>query len=186
MVWVIVAILVIAVVVLAVMLLRSQRSRRLQQDFGPEYGRAIEQHGDRKAAEADLSDRRERRSKLEIRPLDPAARENYAERWQATQRRFVDQPAPAVADADELVTEVMRERGYPVSDSFEERASDVSVDHPVVVEHYRAAHDISQRATEGDTGTEDLRQAMVHFRALFEDLLGDEEREPIHATRESE
>ena len=80
----------------------------------------------------------------------------------------------------------MRERGYPVSEDFEERASDVSVDHPVVVEHYRAAHDISQRATEGDAGTEDLRQAMVHFRALFEDLLGDGEREPIHATRESD
>jgi hypothetical protein len=183
--WVIVAVLVIAIVVLAVMLLRGRRSRRLQKDFGPEYGRAIEQHGDRKAAEADLSERRDRRSQLEIRPLDPAARERYAERWQGAQRRFVDQPAPAVADADDLVNEVMRERGYPVSADFERRAADLSVDHPVVVEHYRAAYEISRRTTEGGTGTEDLRQAMVHFRALFEDLLGDDDREPVHTTRES-
>ena len=91
-------------------------------------------------------------------------------------RTFVDQPGPAVAEADELVSEVMRERGYPVSEDFEQRAADVSVDHPVVVEHYRAAHGISVRAPQGDAGTEDLRQAMVHFRALFDELLGRDER----------
>jgi hypothetical protein len=174
--WVIVAILVVVVVVLAVLLMRSRRSQQLQKDFGPEYGRVLADRGDRGEAESELAERRDRRAKLEIRDLEPAARERYAERWAAAQRTFVDQPAPAVAEADALVSEVMRERGYPVSEDFEQRAADVSVDHPVVVEHYRAAHGISVRAPQGDAGTEDLRQAMVHFRALFDELLGRDER----------
>jgi hypothetical protein len=177
--WVIVAILVIVVVVLVVLLTRSRRSQQLQDDFGPEYGRVVAERGDRRAAESELADRRERRSQLEIRELEPAARDRYAERWAVAQREFVDQPAHAVGDADALVTEVMRERGYPVSDDFEQRAADVSVDHPVVVEHYRAAHAISGRATQGEAETEDLRQAMVHFRALFDELLGREDGHPI-------
>jgi hypothetical protein len=180
--WVIVAILVIAVVVLAVLLMRSRRSHQLQDDFGPEYGRVVADRGDRREAEAELAERRERRAKLEIRELDPDEREHYAERWAASQRRFVDEPGPAVAEADKLVSEVMRERGYPVSEDFEQRAADVSVDHPVVVEHYRAAHGLSGRAARGDADTEDLRQAMVHFRALFDELLGREEREPARQT----
>jgi predicted nucleic acid-binding protein len=188
--WVLVAVLIVVVVVLAVLLMRSRHSNRLQEQFGPEYERAVEERGDRREAEAELAERRQRRSQLDIRPLEPGARERYAERWQAAQRRFVDQPAPAVADADALVSAVMSERGYPVSDEFDQRAADISVDHPVVVEHYRAAHAISLRATAGDAGTEDLRQAMVHFRALFEELLGREERfdreerEPTHTTKE--
>lgn len=175
--WVLVAVLIVVVVVLAVLLMRSRRSHRLQEEFGPEYERAVEERGDRREAEAELAERRERRSQLDIRPLEPGAQERYAERWQAAQRRFVDQPAPAVAEADALVSAVMSERGYPVSDEFDQRAADISVDHPVVVEHYRAAHAISLRATDGDASTEDLRQAMVHFRALFDELLGREERD---------
>jgi hypothetical protein len=194
--WVLIAVLIVVVVVLAVLLMRSRRSHRLQKEFGPEYERAVEERGDRREAEAELAERRERRSQLDIRPLEPGARERYEERWQAAQRRFVDQPAPAVAEADALVSAVMSERGYPVSDEFDQRAADISVDHPVVVEHYRAAHAISLRATAGDASTEDLRQAMVHFRALFDELLGREERadpeerthreerEPTHSTKE--
>ena len=190
MIWVLVAVLVVLVVVLAVLLLRSRRSQRLQEDFGPEYERAVEERGDRRRAEAELAERRERRARLDIRPLDPGARERYSERWQAAQRRFVDKPIEAVGEADALVAAVMSERGYPVSDEFDQRAADISVDHPVVVEHYRAAHEISLRTTAGEASTEDLRQAMVHFRALFEELLGREERpdreerEPTHATQE--
>lgn len=185
--WVLVAVLVVVVVILAVLLMRSRRSHQLQEKFGPEYERAVEERGDRRQAEAELADRRERRAQLDIRPLEPGARERYAERWQAAQRRFVDQPAQAVGEADALVSAVMSERGYPVSDEFDQRAADISVDHPVVVEHYRAAHAISLRTTSGDAGTEDLRQAMVHFRALFDELLGREERferEPTHTKEE--
>jgi hypothetical protein len=182
--WVLVAVLVVLVVVLAALLLRSRRSQRLQEDFGPEYERTVKQRGDRRQAEAELADRRDRRAQLDIRPLEPGARERYAERWQAAQRRFVDKPAEAVGEADALVSAVMSERGYPVSEEFDRRAADISVDHPVVVEHYRAAHEISVRTTAGQSSTEDLRQAMVHFRALFDELLGREEREPTHAGKE--
>jgi hypothetical protein len=173
MVYVILAILVIALIVAALIIMRQRRSQQLQEGFGPEYERTVEERGgDRREAEAELRERRERREKFEIRDLDDDARDRYVERWRAAQRRFVDEPAPAVGEADALVMEVMRERGYPVADEFEQRAADVSVDHPQVVEHYRAAHGISGRATAGDATTEDLRQAMVHFRALFAELLG--------------
>ena len=172
MVYVLVAILVIGLVVAGLVIVRQRRSQQLQEGFGPEYGRTLEETGDRKTAEAELRERRDRRAEFEVRELEPAARDRYAERWQTAQRRFVDEPAPAVGEADGLVSEVMQDRGYPVDDDFEQRAADVSVDHPVVVEHYRAAHDISLRATGGEASTEDLRQAMVHFRALFDELLG--------------
>jgi FtsZ-interacting cell division protein ZipA len=173
MVFVILAIIVIAVIVAALLVARQRRSQQLQQGFGPEYDRAVEERGgDRREAEAELIERRQRREKFEIRDLDPDARDRYVERWRAAQRRFVDEPTQAVGEADALVMEVMRDRGYPVADEFEQRAADVSVDHPEVVEHYRAAHGISTRATAGDASTEDLRQAMVHFRALFAELLG--------------
>jgi hypothetical protein len=176
MVIVIVAIVLIALVAGALILARQRRSQQLQQGFGSEYERTVEERGgDRRQAEAELLDRRQRHDKFEIRDLDPGARDRYADQWRTAQRRFVDQPAPAVAEADALVMEVMRERGYPVADEFEQRAADVSVDHPEVVEHYRAAHDISGRATTGEASTEDLRQAMVHFRALFVDLLGEDD-----------
>jgi FtsZ-interacting cell division protein ZipA len=170
---VVVAIVVIALVVGALVLARQRRSQQLQEGFGPEYDRTLEERGgDRRETEAELLERRQRRQQFEIRELEPAARDQYAERWRAAQRRFVDQPGPAVGEADALVMEVMRDRGYPVAEEFDQRAADVSVDHPEVVEHYRAAHGISGRATTGETSTEDLRQAMVHFRALFVELLG--------------
>jgi FtsZ-interacting cell division protein ZipA len=181
---VIVAIVVIALIVAALVVARQRRSQQLQEGFGPEYERTVEERGgDRREAEAELRERARRRKEFDIRPLEPAARDRYAERWRAAQRRFVDQPGPAVGEADALVMEVMRDRGYPVADEFEQRAADVSVDHPEVVEHYRAAHAISTRATAGEAGTEDLRQAMVHFRALFAELLGDDEPPPDDETR---
>jgi hypothetical protein len=176
MVWVLVAILAIALAAAVVVLVRQRRSQQLREGFGPEYDRTIAETGDRRAAERELAERRERRSELEIRDLDPEARDRYAERWRATQRTFVDQPAAAVAEADGLVAEVMHERGYPVEEDFERRAADVSVDHPVVVENYRAAHAISTRAVRDEASTEDLRQALVHFRALFTELLGEDEQ----------
>src|SRR4051812_31819682 len=182
MIFVILAIVVIALVVAAVVVTRQRRSQQLQEGFGPEYDRTVEERGgDRREAEAELLDRRQRRDKFEVRDLDEGARDRYVERWRAAQRRFVDQPGPAVAEADALVIEVMRDRGYPVADEFEQRAADVSVDHPEVVEHYRAAHGISTRATAGEASTEDLRQAMVHFRALFVDLLGADDQRPADA-----
>jgi FtsZ-interacting cell division protein ZipA len=172
---VIVAIVVVVVVVLAlivglVLLSRRRKSQKLQEDFGPEYDRAVEQKGDRKEAEASLEQRREQRKELDIRPLDPQARERYAESWRRTQTRFVDEPEAAVRESDQLVNQVMRERGYPVND-FESGADSVSVDHPEVASNYRSAHEISRRNERGEATTEDLRQALVHYRSLFEELL---------------
>jgi hypothetical protein len=172
--WVVVAAVIVVAVLLvaAAVALRRRRTATLREGFGPEYDRALEEHGDQRAAEDDLRRRRDRRRGLEIRPLAREARERYAERWSATQRRFVDAPASAVAEADDLVGRVMRERGYPVDD-FEQRAADVSVDHPETVENYRQAHAISVDSAQGTASTEDLRKAMVHYRALFDDLLRD-------------
>jgi len=187
MVIVIVAIVLIALVVGALILARQRRSQQLQEGFGPEYERTVEERGgDRRQAEAELLERRKRHDRFEIRELDAATRDRYADRWRSAQRRFVDQPGPAVGEADALVMEVMRDRGYPVADEFEQRAADVSVDHPEVVEHYRAAHEISGRATTGEASTEDLRQAMVHFRGLFVELLGDAAETGDRADRDAE
>jgi FtsZ-interacting cell division protein ZipA len=134
MVIVIVAIVLIALVVGALVLARQRRSQQLQEGFGPEYERTVSERGDRKQAEAELLERRKRHDRFEIRDLDPAARDRYADRWRSAQRRFVDEPGPAVGEADALVMEVMRDRGYPVADEFEQRAADVSVDHPQVVD----------------------------------------------------
>ena len=149
---------------------RSKRTEALQQRFGPEYDRALAEHKDQSRAERELKEREERIEHLNIRPLVPEERDRFAERWQAVQARFVDDPNDATEQADQLVGEVMATRGYPVGD-FEQRAADVSVNHPRVVEHYRAAHEIAMRNSRGDADTEQLRQALVHFRALFEDLL---------------
>jgi hypothetical protein len=169
-VWVIIAIVVIVAVALAVWAAtRKRRTESLRQQFGPEYDRTVEET-DRREAESELERRRRRREELDIRPLAPGARTRYADEWRAVQARFVDDPPGAVARADELVTQVMRERGYPMDD-FDQRAADVSVDHPDVVDDYRSAHDISMRSANDQAETEDLRQAMVHYRALFEQLL---------------
>ncbi|HEY6030410.1 MAG TPA: hypothetical protein VIU44_07605 [Gaiellaceae bacterium] len=168
--WVGIAVAVIVVAAVVLLAVRSARSRRLQQQFGPEYDRTVSDAPNRREAESMLAEREKRRKELEIRPLAPAARDRYAEEWLAVQSRFVDDPAGAVGDADALVQRVMGERGYPISD-FDSQADLISVDHPVVVENYRSAHAIHESFGRGDAGTEDLRQAMVHYRALFEELL---------------
>jgi FtsZ-interacting cell division protein ZipA len=172
-------VIVAALIVAAVFISRRRRSDHLKDRFGPEYERAVEAQGDRGKAEADLAGREKRVEKLTLRPLEPAERQDFLARWKEVQARFVDDPARAVAFADALLGEVMKARGYPVSD-FEQRAGDVSVDHPNVVEHYRRAHDIAVRHARGEAGTEDLRQAMIDYRALFDDLVAEEApaREP--------
>jgi hypothetical protein len=171
--WALIIVIVALLVVVGLLVYRQRRSAQLREGFGPEYDRAVSEHGDQRAAEAELRERRERRSSYDIKPLGAAARDRYAERWRVTQANFVDQPASALAEADTLVGEVMRERGYPVED-FEQQAADVSVDHPDVVEHYRKAHAIHSGRK---ASTEDMRQAMVHYRALFDDLLQPPARE---------
>ena len=171
MIWVLLAVVVVLLVIIGVLVARQQRSRRLRDDFGPEYSRMVAEHGDQRTAEQELTSRRRRLSQFEIRPLEPAARERYADRWGATQRYFVDEPVKAVGQAHLLVQEVMRDRGYPVDQDFEQRAADLSVEHPDLVENYRGANEISIRARSGHASTEELRQSMVRFRALFDDLL---------------
>jgi hypothetical protein len=162
--------LVIAVGVAFWLYSQKRKTENLREQFGPEYERAVDEHGDRREAEHRLEERKERVEKLQIRPLESAERDRFAERWRTTQAEFVDEPRAAVKHADDLIGEVMEARGYPVGD-FERRAEDVSVEHPRVVEHYRTAHDIAVRSDRGDADTEALREAMVHYRALFEDLL---------------
>lgn len=172
-VWIVIAaMVVIAVVVLVAALAvgRRKRTERLKQRFGPEYERTVAATGEQGAAEKELAERERQRDKLDIRVLAPAARQGFADRWRSVQTAFVDNPSSALGDADRLVTEVMRERGYPVDD-FDQRAADISVDHPTIVENYRAAHAIEQSQRNGDVGTEAQRQAFVHYRALFEKLL---------------
>lgn len=164
---VVLAVLVVAAVV--GLLLAQRRRSRLQEQFGPEYDRAVE-GGDRREAERDLRERAQRREKLDIRPLPASERKAFADRWRAAQADFVDRPGLAIQSADLLVAEVMSRRGYPVGD-FDQQARDVSVDHGHVVEEYRLAHEISERNDRNEASTEDLRQAMVHYRALFADLL---------------
>lgn len=169
--WVLLAVVVVLLVIIGVLVARQQRSRKLKDEFGPEYRRVVAERGDQRAAEKELTDRRERVGKFEIRQLDPADRDQYLAQWAAAQRYFVDEPVGAVGQAHELVQRVMHDRGYPVDEDFEQRTADISVEHPVVVENYRAAHGISIRAQNGQASTEQLRQAMVHFRTLFDDLL---------------
>jgi len=172
---VVVTILIVCFVVIAVLaffVVRMRRSQRLRTRFGPEYDRVVSEAGGVREAEGVLEFREKRRERFSIRPLPPADRTTYRAKWDDVQSRFVDDPKQAVGIADQLVNEVMRARGYPMSD-FDQRAADISVDHPVVVENYRAAHNIALRHDRGQADTEDLRRAMVHYRALFEDLLDD-------------
>jgi hypothetical protein len=170
-VWIVIAI-VAAIVVLAVLFnaLRTRRSRSLQDQFGREYDRAVEKAGGRREAERELREREKRHDELELRPLSPDARERYLQQWQAAQGRFVDDPTGAVSEADELVQRVMRDRGYPVDD-FEQRAADISVEHPGLVEKYRTADGIARASERGEASTEDLRHSVRHYRALFVELL---------------
>jgi hypothetical protein len=169
-VWIVIVVVVLVVAGAAALVLQRQKTRQLRAHFGPEYDRSVQSLGDRRRAEAELGRREERVAHLEIRPLSAKDRDQFADAWRTVQAQFVDDPPGAIMGADRLVTEVMRVRGYPVSD-FEQRAADISVDHPRVVEHYRAAYAIARRSDRGEASTEDLRQAMVHYRALFENLL---------------
>jgi len=167
--------IVIAVAVVLVVAAASSRRRRhhLQDRFGPEYDRTVEDADRRRSAERELREREARHDELDLRPLSEASRQRYTQQWQDMQSGFVDRPQVAVADADRLITDLMRERGYPVDD-FDTRSDLVSVDHPDVVEHYRTAHGIAARTVEGRTTTEDLRQAVISYRALFEEMLVDD------------
>ena len=167
---VIVAVAVIAVI--SFVLARKRRSQQLRERFGPEYDRVVKKEGEVRRAEGVLEMRAKRREKFEIRPLASANRADFAERWRMVQSQFVDDPKGSVSRADQLVSELMAARGYPVAD-FEQRVEDISVDHPIVVQNYRAAHDIALRHGRGQASTEDLRKAMVHYRSLFEELLSD-------------
>jgi len=172
---IIVAVVIIAILVAAVWWYSMrQRSAKLQERFGPEYERTVAERGDTRKAEDELTDRQKRVSKLEIKPLAADERRRFNDEWRAVQARFVDDPSAAVRDADTLVGRVMEARGYPVGD-FEQRAADVSVDHPMVLEHYRAAHAVALRHAQGQASTEDLRQAMVNYRALFDELLEEQQ-----------
>jgi hypothetical protein len=173
---IILALVVIVIVGAVAWAMMQRRSQELRKRFGPEYDRVISERGDARQAESELAARQKRVDKFDIHPLDPAQRDRFIEAWRSTQARFVDAPAGAIKEADRLVAEVMQARGYPVGD-FEQRAADVSVDHPVVVENYRAAHTIAAANERGQASTEDLRQAIVHYRALFEDLLETREKE---------
>jgi FtsZ-interacting cell division protein ZipA len=170
-VWIVIA-AVAVIVVLAVVwsATRKKRSRALQDTFGREYDRTVDQTGDRRAAEKELLERQKRHDELDIRPLSPESRDRYVRRWQSTQTRFVDDPKGAVVEADTLVQEVMQERGYPTKD-FERRVADISVDHPDLVEKYRTAHGIAQATERGEASTEDMRHSVRHYRALFSELL---------------
>jgi hypothetical protein len=185
--WVWVVIAVAALALLAAVLWQAmarRRTGRLQEQFGPEYDRTVGTAESKKEAEAELQAREERRRELDVQPLSQSARERYVEEWQAVQAQFVDDPSAAVTRADALIQSVMSERGYPVED-FEQRAADVSVDHPNVVEHYRAGHRLAGTNADDESSTEDLRQAMHHYRALFEELVEPAADAPTERERQS-
>jgi hypothetical protein len=168
--WILIAIVVVAVIVIAAMRARQRRSAMLRERFGPEYDRTVQTHDDRRAAEAELREREKQRKQFQIKPLPEGTRLTFLNEWREVQERFVDQPSQAVATADNLVTRVMATRGYPMTE-FEAQAGLLSVDHPVVVENYRAAHTVWDRSQTQQVGTEDLREALLRYRSLFEELL---------------
>jgi len=168
----IIVVVVIVIVALIVAALTTARRRRLQQRFGPEYGRVAGEQKSQLKAESELASRERRVKSLDIRPLSAEAQAEYAARWATIQEQFVDQPERSVAQAQDLVYTVMRDRGYPV-EGHDQTVADLSVEHASTLDQYRTAHTISERAAAGQASTEDLRQAMVHYRALFSDLLGE-------------
>jgi hypothetical protein len=166
------AVVIVIIAVVAWWYVRKRRSTTadLRQKFGSEYERAVLKHGSERKAEAKLADREKRVEKLNIRDLDPIEHERFLNQWESLQSRFVDSPKGAATEADDLVSSLMKTRGYPVSD-FDQRAADISVDHPRVVENYRSAHAIALRVGKDVATTEDLRTAMIHYRSLFEELV---------------
>jgi len=185
-VWIVIGVIV-AIVVLGVVFtaLRTRRSRSLQDQFGREYDRIVEKAGGRREAERELAERQKRHDELELRPLSQDARDRYLQQWQVTQGRFVDDPTGAVSEADDLVQRVMRDRGYPVDD-FEQRAADISVEHPELVEKYRTANGIARASERGEASTEDLRHSVRHYRALFVELLEVDDGDQDASTRQRE
>ena len=176
--WIVIVVVAALIVLGAIAAWMQQRKRsQLKERFGSEYDRTVSDRGERRAAERELTERERKRQQLDIVPLSPEAQKKYSASWQDVQGRFVDDPSNAVDEADRLVTDVMRDRGYPIDD-FEQRADDISVDHPEVVQNYRAAHAVHTKVSDANGGasTEDLRQGLVHYRALFSELL--EAREP--------
>lgn len=172
----VVVVIVLALVILvagaAVWYAGQNRRKGLQERFGPEYEQVVESHdGKASDAERELAERQKRVEKLHIREIEPDQRERYSDQWRLVQTRFVDSPDEAVKEADALVQQVMDARGYPM-DGFEQQAADISVDHPEVVSNYRAAHAIADSNASGGASTEDMRQAFIHYRALFAELLG--------------
>ena len=176
---ILVAIVLIAIVG-GLIFFSRRRSDHLRERFGSEYERQVQELGSRSKAEADLAEREKRVSKLTIQPLSPADQDRFLDRWTKVQATFVDDPERSVDYADALLAEVMSARGYPVSD-FEQRAGDISVDHPNVVQHYRAGHDIALRHSRGEASTDDLRQALIHYRSLFEELVTERAPLPEHS-----
>jgi len=168
--WTLIGVAAVVLVVAVVVAMRVNRTKRLQNAFGPEYDRTVDEAGSRSQAESELRERQKRHAELDLQPLDPDVREDYIEHWRATQERFVDDPHGATIEADHLVLEVMRVRGYPVED-IDQRAADISVEYPELVGNYRSAHDVAVRQSVGEATTEDLRNAMRHYRALFNELL---------------
>ena len=172
---IVVVVIVVAAVVVAVMM--ANRRRRLKERFGPEYDRAVTERGSRREAEAELAERERHHRELDIRPLSTAARSQYMSEWTAVQEQFVDAPQAAVTGAQTLVSAVMEDRGYPTQ-PYDQTLADLSVEHASTLDHFRTAHDISQNAAAGTASTEDLRQAMIHYRALFDELLGEPDARP--------
>ena len=170
--WVLAAVVILVIAVVTWLYMRKRRNTTasLRKKFGSEYDRAVLVHGTGRKAEAKLEDRQTRVEKLSLRDLDPAEHECFLKQWESVQSRFVDSPKGAVAEADDLLSSLMKARGYPVSD-FDQRAADISVDHPRVVENYRSAHEIALRVGKDAATTEDLRTAMIHYRSLFEELV---------------
>jgi hypothetical protein len=171
--WILLAgglVILMAAIVALFVSVRQRKSQRLQRRFGPEYGRAVEEMGSRTKAESELEAREKRVGQLTITPLSPSDAARFTQAWTAMQGRFIDNPKGVVAEADRLVRELMMKRGYPMGD-FERRAADISVDHPAVVENYRAAQSIAVRDERGEADTEELRKAVVHYRTLFDELL---------------
>jgi hypothetical protein len=166
----VVLVLVIVGLILGSVFARRKRSERLHDQFGPEYDHTVQALGNEKEAQAELDERRKHVETLNIRPLSLSERERYLADWTAVQSKFVDEPGQAVGDADRLIMEVMQLRDYPVSD-FEQRAADISVNYPDLVSNYRAAREIALKNEQQQADTEELRQAMIHYRSLFDELL---------------
>jgi hypothetical protein len=172
--WVVIAIAVVAVIALVAVGARKRKTAMLRERFGPEYDRAVENRDGRRAAEADLRAREKQRAQFDVKPLPEATRLRFADEWRDVQERFVDQPAQAATAADNLITRVMEARGYPMKD-FDAQAELVSVDHPDTVENYRFAHAVRQRSQTQQASTEDLRDALLRYRSLFDELLRPED-----------